>query len=51
MPALSLFPSPMVVTKIKLELGRVANQTIPYFEIRGCSAEGKLLVMLVRYVF
>ena len=44
MPRLILFPSPMIVTKMKFELSHAPNQKIPYFEIRGCNAEGNIAI-------
>ena len=41
MPKLTLFPSPMVVRKLLFTMNRIPEQTIPYFEIRGCNAEDK----------
>ena len=41
MPKISTFPSPIVATRVRFELSLVPSQTIPYFEIRGCLAEGK----------
>ena len=40
MPKVTLFPSPLVATRIKFELSLVPDQTIPYFETLGCQAEG-----------
>lgn len=38
----------MIVTKIKFELAPIPNQTIPYFEIRGCIAEGALIYFHIK---
>lgn len=40
MPKVSLFPSPFVATRVRFELSIVSDQTIPYFEMLGCQAEG-----------